>query len=381
MLSRWSAFSCQAWRLSSWNSRLLGVSESCCDNGACASRQRALHPQSRPIAPEVGAAPSRLAERLCPTPPGRGNVAWVLWEENLSQNDALSCHFPYAELRAALGTKARWKLRLERIFKSNNSGEDPAAWRDWVTCQRLWNLSAAAGRARTYSTSIFETLWCVGVRGDRARAQTLIQRSGMRCRALASVTSAQAMPQLQALGPHCEQQGFRTCHPPPQELGLLAVGTRPSAGRWAGRLRRAHRRPLALLPSSTLRGFSLHSCPPPFLLPPYLRHKVTATEGRWIHAGFPRRWWLIENAQGQNAHCRQAKESFRCDLQVTYAVGALSKSIYERMFKWLVARINRVLDAKLSRQFFIGILDITGFEMLDVSISGKTEVDVYLQED
>ncbi|KAJ1071243.1 hypothetical protein K5549_021025, partial [Capra hircus] len=51
--------------------------------------------------------------------------------------------------------------------------------------------------------------------------------------------------------------------------------------------------------------------------------------------------------------------------QVTYAVGALSKSIYERMFKWLVARINRVLDAKLSRQFFIGILDITGFEMLD----------------
>uniref|UniRef100_A0A8D1RY07 Myosin-15 n=1 Tax=Sus scrofa TaxID=9823 RepID=A0A8D1RY07_PIG len=51
--------------------------------------------------------------------------------------------------------------------------------------------------------------------------------------------------------------------------------------------------------------------------------------------------------------------------QVTYAVGALSKSIYERMFKWLVARINRALDAKLSRQFFIGILDITGFEMLD----------------
>ncbi|ELV09780.1 Myosin-15 [Tupaia chinensis] len=51
--------------------------------------------------------------------------------------------------------------------------------------------------------------------------------------------------------------------------------------------------------------------------------------------------------------------------QVSYAVGALSKSIYERMFKWLVARINRALDAKLSRQFFIGILDITGFENLD----------------
>ncbi|XP_066097731.1 myosin-15 [Saccopteryx bilineata] len=51
--------------------------------------------------------------------------------------------------------------------------------------------------------------------------------------------------------------------------------------------------------------------------------------------------------------------------QVTYAVGALSESIYERMFKWLVERINRALDVKLSRQFFIGILDITGFEVLD----------------
>ncbi|XP_036059323.1 myosin-15 [Onychomys torridus] len=51
--------------------------------------------------------------------------------------------------------------------------------------------------------------------------------------------------------------------------------------------------------------------------------------------------------------------------QVTYAVGALSKSIYERMFKWLVARMNQVLDAKLSSHFFIAILDITGFEILD----------------
>uniref|UniRef100_A0A0G2JY53 Myosin, heavy chain 15 n=2 Tax=Rattus norvegicus TaxID=10116 RepID=A0A0G2JY53_RAT len=51
--------------------------------------------------------------------------------------------------------------------------------------------------------------------------------------------------------------------------------------------------------------------------------------------------------------------------QVTYAVGALSKSIYERMFKWLVARMNQVLDAKVTSHFFIGILDITGFEILD----------------
>ncbi|XP_052014087.1 myosin-15 [Apodemus sylvaticus] len=51
--------------------------------------------------------------------------------------------------------------------------------------------------------------------------------------------------------------------------------------------------------------------------------------------------------------------------QVTYAVGTLSQSIYERMFKWLVARMNRVLDAKVTSHFFIGILDITGFEILD----------------
>ncbi|XP_031220572.1 myosin-15 [Mastomys coucha] len=51
--------------------------------------------------------------------------------------------------------------------------------------------------------------------------------------------------------------------------------------------------------------------------------------------------------------------------QVTYAVGALSKSIYERMFKWLVARMNQALDTKLTSHFFIGVLDITGFETLD----------------
>ncbi|XP_051006310.1 myosin-15 [Acomys russatus] len=51
--------------------------------------------------------------------------------------------------------------------------------------------------------------------------------------------------------------------------------------------------------------------------------------------------------------------------QVTHAVGALSKSIYERMFKWLVARMNQVLGTKLSTHFFIAVLDITGFEILE----------------
>lgn len=52
--------------------------------------------------------------------------------------------------------------------------------------------------------------------------------------------------------------------------------------------------------------------------------------------------------------------------QVVYAVGALAKATYDRMFKWLVTRINRTLDTKLARQFFIGVLDIAGFEIFEV---------------
>ncbi|KFW78601.1 Myosin-7B, partial [Manacus vitellinus] len=51
--------------------------------------------------------------------------------------------------------------------------------------------------------------------------------------------------------------------------------------------------------------------------------------------------------------------------QVLYAVGALAKATYDRMFKWLVTRINKTLDTKLARQFFIGVLDIAGFEIFD----------------
>ncbi|XP_013916506.1 PREDICTED: myosin-15 [Thamnophis sirtalis] len=51
--------------------------------------------------------------------------------------------------------------------------------------------------------------------------------------------------------------------------------------------------------------------------------------------------------------------------QVTYSVGALAKAVYDRMFKWLVTRINKTLDTKLPRQFFIGVLDIAGFEIFD----------------
>ncbi|XP_074464081.1 myosin heavy chain, skeletal muscle, adult-like [Larus michahellis] len=51
--------------------------------------------------------------------------------------------------------------------------------------------------------------------------------------------------------------------------------------------------------------------------------------------------------------------------QVNNAVGALAKAVYERMFLWMVVRINQQLDTKQPRQYFIGVLDIAGFEIFD----------------
>uniref|UniRef100_A0A8C9ZKN6 Myosin heavy chain, fast skeletal muscle-like n=1 Tax=Sander lucioperca TaxID=283035 RepID=A0A8C9ZKN6_SANLU len=51
--------------------------------------------------------------------------------------------------------------------------------------------------------------------------------------------------------------------------------------------------------------------------------------------------------------------------QVHNSVSALSKSVYEKMFLWMVVRINEMLDTKQPRNFFIGVLDIAGFEIFD----------------
>uniref|UniRef100_A0A663E3I6 Myosin heavy chain, skeletal muscle, adult-like n=1 Tax=Aquila chrysaetos chrysaetos TaxID=223781 RepID=A0A663E3I6_AQUCH len=54
----------------------------------------------------------------------------------------------------------------------------------------------------------------------------------------------------------------------------------------------------------------------------------------------------------------------RISLQTVHnAVGALAKAVYERMFLWMVVRINQQLDTKQPRQYFIGVLDIAGFEI------------------
>ncbi|CAI9166565.1 unnamed protein product [Rangifer tarandus platyrhynchus] len=57
-------------------------------------------------------------------------------------------------------------------------------------------------------------------------------------------------------------------------------------------------------------------------------------------------------------------------LQAYFATEALAKATSERMFHWLVLSIKKALD-KTKRQdiSFIGILDITGFKIFDMSFS------------
>ncbi|CAK8680338.1 unnamed protein product [Clavelina lepadiformis] len=61
-------------------------------------------------------------------------------------------------------------------------------------------------------------------------------------------------------------------------------------------------------------------------------------------------------------HKAQTKE------QVDFAVEALAKAQYERLFRWIVDRINRSLD-RTTRQGtnFLGILDIAGFEIFEIN--------------
>lgn len=68
-------------------------------------------------------------------------------------------------------------------------------------------------------------------------------------------------------------------------------------------------------------------------------------------------------------------------LQADFAVEALAKATYERLFRWLVHRINRALDRR-QRQgaSFIGILDIAGFEIFQVCScdAGAVESDEFI---
>uniref|UniRef100_A0A9J7YLG1 Myosin, heavy chain 11a, smooth muscle n=1 Tax=Cyprinus carpio carpio TaxID=630221 RepID=A0A9J7YLG1_CYPCA len=53
-------------------------------------------------------------------------------------------------------------------------------------------------------------------------------------------------------------------------------------------------------------------------------------------------------------------------LQADFAIEALAKAMYERLFRWILLRVNKALD-KTKRQgaSFLGILDIAGFEIFE----------------
>ena len=53
--------------------------------------------------------------------------------------------------------------------------------------------------------------------------------------------------------------------------------------------------------------------------------------------------------------------------QVYFSIGGLAKATFDKLFKWLVERCNTTLQTKQKKAFFIGVLDIAGFEIFDVS--------------
>ncbi|KAM9583763.1 LOW QUALITY PROTEIN: uncharacterized protein MYH16 [Trichechus inunguis] len=54
--------------------------------------------------------------------------------------------------------------------------------------------------------------------------------------------------------------------------------------------------------------------------------------------------------------------------QCNNSIGALGKAVYDKMFKWLVVRINKTLDTKMQRQCFTGVLDNASFEIFEFNI-------------
>eukprot|EP00122_Pirum_gemmata_P019590 Pgem_evm1s18334 len=53
--------------------------------------------------------------------------------------------------------------------------------------------------------------------------------------------------------------------------------------------------------------------------------------------------------------------------QVESAIEAISKATYERLFNWIVKKVNDALDTRQAHSTFIGILDIAGFEIFETN--------------
>jgi myosin heavy subunit len=53
--------------------------------------------------------------------------------------------------------------------------------------------------------------------------------------------------------------------------------------------------------------------------------------------------------------------------QILFSVAATAKSTYARLFDWIVEKVNKTLDTPNPREYFIGVLDIAGFEIFELN--------------
>ncbi|XP_055008605.1 myosin-11-like isoform X2 [Boleophthalmus pectinirostris] len=63
---------------------------------------------------------------------------------------------------------------------------------------------------------------------------------------------------------------------------------------------------------------------------------------------------------------REVVQKAQTKQQADFAVEALAKAMYERLFRWILFRVNKTLDkSKRQASSFLGILDIAGFEIFE----------------
>ncbi|XP_061906286.1 myosin-11-like isoform X2 [Entelurus aequoreus] len=63
---------------------------------------------------------------------------------------------------------------------------------------------------------------------------------------------------------------------------------------------------------------------------------------------------------------REVVQKAQTKQQADFSVEALAKAMYERLFRWILARVNKTLNkSKRQSSSFLGILDIAGFEIFE----------------
>ena len=55
------------------------------------------------------------------------------------------------------------------------------------------------------------------------------------------------------------------------------------------------------------------------------------------------------------------------EVQANAVKGALAKSIYSRLFDWIVQKINQSLKQRVTSSLSLGVLDIYGFEIFQTN--------------